>query len=170
MLDSVEIWIWIFEARSPLEYIWITMGYVVVHGFFWTRWCGSRIIEPLASRCAKFRFKPLLEDVMTNRIQYICQEEGLTLPAEVGHWSLCDWNSWTLQQFCPLSSNILALQFNIIDGLHWHCYKTLVTYGSLHRPSQLLAEFLMVTFDGLSPTFRCSCRLSLTYCQSFCNF
>jgi len=52
-----------------------------------TRFCFicnyvSRIIEPLASRCAKFRFKPLLEDVMTNRIQYICQEEGLTLPAE----------------------------------------------------------------------------------------
>lgn len=44
---------------------------------------GSRIIEPLASRCAKFRFKPLLENVMQNRIQYICQEEGLKLDQEV---------------------------------------------------------------------------------------
>jgi len=43
----------------------------------------SRIIEPLASRCAKFRFKPLVEDVMQNRIQYICQEEGLKLDQEV---------------------------------------------------------------------------------------
>lgn len=41
----------------------------------------SRIIEPLASRCAKFRFKPLSEDVMSNRILHICSEEGLTLDA-----------------------------------------------------------------------------------------
>ncbi|KAL3845506.1 hypothetical protein ACJIZ3_002909 [Penstemon smallii] len=42
----------------------------------------SRIIEPLASRCAKFRFKPLTEDIMTNRILYICNEEGLNLDSE----------------------------------------------------------------------------------------
>lgn len=52
-----------------------------------TRFCFicnyvSRIIEPLASRCAKFRFKPLLDDVLGNRIQYICQEEGLLLDME----------------------------------------------------------------------------------------
>ncbi|GAB2211642.1 hypothetical protein Drorol1_Dr00024966 [Drosera rotundifolia] len=39
----------------------------------------SRIIEPLASRCAKFRFKPLSEEVMSGRILHICKEEGLTL-------------------------------------------------------------------------------------------
>eukprot|EP00850_Spirogloea_muscicola_P019415 SM000190S04851 [mRNA] locus=s190:38964:41642:- [translate_table: standard] len=49
-----------------------------------TRFCFicnyvSRIIEPLASRCAKYRFKPLIEDVMSKRITYICQEEGLVL-------------------------------------------------------------------------------------------
>ncbi|CAK9881086.1 hypothetical protein BDL97_08G049700 [Sphagnum fallax] len=52
-----------------------------------TRFCFicnyiSRIIEPLASRCAKFRFKPLHEDIMLGRIQYICQEEGLDLDQE----------------------------------------------------------------------------------------
>ncbi|KAJ0086043.1 hypothetical protein Patl1_08305 [Pistacia atlantica] len=40
------------------------------------------IIEPLASRCAKFRFKPLSEEIMTSRISYICKEEGLNLDAE----------------------------------------------------------------------------------------
>ncbi|AEE30141.1 ATPase family associated with various cellular activities (AAA) [Arabidopsis thaliana] len=42
----------------------------------------SRIIEPLASRCAKFRFKPLSEEVMSNRILHICNEEGLSLDGE----------------------------------------------------------------------------------------
>ncbi|CAB4297384.1 unnamed protein product [Prunus armeniaca] len=43
----------------------------------------SRIIEPLASRCAKFRFKPLSEEIMISRILHICQEEGLNLDPEV---------------------------------------------------------------------------------------
>lgn len=42
-----------------------------------------RIIEPLASRCAKFRFKPLSEEIMSSRITYISNEEGLNLDAEV---------------------------------------------------------------------------------------
>ncbi|KAI9399322.1 hypothetical protein POPTR_002G080100v4 [Populus trichocarpa] len=42
----------------------------------------SRIIEPLASRCAKFRFKPLSEEITSSRILHICNEEGLTLDAE----------------------------------------------------------------------------------------
>ncbi|GAV90610.1 AAA domain-containing protein/Rep_fac_C domain-containing protein [Cephalotus follicularis] len=42
----------------------------------------SRIIEPLASRCAKFRFKPLSEEIMSNRILHICKEESLSLDAE----------------------------------------------------------------------------------------
>ncbi|KAF3615082.1 Replication factor C subunit 4 [Capsicum annuum] len=43
-------------------------------------WC--RIIEPLASRCAKFRFKPLTEEIMGSRILHICKEEGLNLDSE----------------------------------------------------------------------------------------
>ncbi|XP_019245557.1 PREDICTED: replication factor C subunit 2 [Nicotiana attenuata] len=42
----------------------------------------SRIIEPLASRCAKFRFKPLTEEIMGSRILHICREEGLSLDSE----------------------------------------------------------------------------------------
>ncbi|KAF8411744.1 hypothetical protein HHK36_004302 [Tetracentron sinense] len=40
------------------------------------------IIEPLASRCAKFRFKPLSEEIMSSRILHICKEEGLNLDSE----------------------------------------------------------------------------------------
>ncbi|MEW5314555.1 MAG: hypothetical protein WDW38_006041 [Sanguina aurantia] len=48
-----------------------------------TRFCiicnyVSRIIEPLASRCAKFRFKSLHEGIMYDRINYIAGKEGVS--------------------------------------------------------------------------------------------
>lgn len=47
-----------------------------------TRFClicnyVSRIIEPLASRCAKFRFKPLDSVSATNRLKYIAAKESV---------------------------------------------------------------------------------------------
>eukprot|EP01112_Ceratiomyxa_fruticulosa_P020155 TRINITY_DN6791_c0_g1_i2.p1 TRINITY_DN6791_c0_g1~~TRINITY_DN6791_c0_g1_i2.p1 ORF type:complete len:364 (+),score=61.27 TRINITY_DN6791_c0_g1_i2:109-1200(+) len=54
-----------------------------------TRFClicnyVSRIIEPLASRCAKFRFKPLENESMLNRIQFICEKEEIQYSEEIG--------------------------------------------------------------------------------------
>ncbi|XP_017793464.1 PREDICTED: replication factor C subunit 4 [Habropoda laboriosa] len=47
-----------------------------------TRFClicnyVSRIIEPLTSRCTKFRFKPLGEEKIIERLEYICNQEDL---------------------------------------------------------------------------------------------
>lgn len=53
-----------------------------------TRFClicnyVSRIIEPVASRCAKFRFAPLEKLSMATRIKYICTEEHIATSDEV---------------------------------------------------------------------------------------
>lgn len=53
-----------------------------------TRFCFicnyvSRIIEPLASRCAKFRFKPLDLESMNVRLQHIADNEGVRVNTEV---------------------------------------------------------------------------------------
>ena len=37
----------------------------------------SRIIPPIASRCAKFRFKPLPGDAMVGRLAHVAREEGV---------------------------------------------------------------------------------------------
>ncbi|KAK7090439.1 replication factor C subunit 4-like [Littorina saxatilis] len=52
-----------------------------------TRFClicnyVTRIIEPITSRCAKFRFKPLGVGVMSERLKHICQEENVKIEEE----------------------------------------------------------------------------------------
>jgi len=37
----------------------------------------SRIIEPITSRCAKFRFKPLAEEILIQRIELIMEKENV---------------------------------------------------------------------------------------------
>lgn len=49
-----------------------------------TRFCilcnyVSRIIDPIASRCAKFRFKPLTKDSIYERIRMVADAEGLVV-------------------------------------------------------------------------------------------
>ncbi len=40
---------------------------------------SSKIIEPIQSRCALFRFRPLKEDAIKERILHIAEKEGITL-------------------------------------------------------------------------------------------
>lgn len=52
-----------------------------------TRFClicnyVSRIIDPLASRCAKFRFRPLEGDTMGDKLVAICSQENLHITEE----------------------------------------------------------------------------------------
>lgn len=47
-----------------------------------TRFClicnyVSRIIEPIASRCSKFRFQPIANPLMLERLEHICQSENV---------------------------------------------------------------------------------------------
>lgn len=49
-----------------------------------TRFCilcnyVSRIIDPIASRCAKYRFRPLVKEALYDRIRFVAQSEGITL-------------------------------------------------------------------------------------------
>jgi len=69
------------EAQSALRRTMETYSKV-------TRFClvcnyVTRIIEPLASRCAKFRFKPLAPQAMNERLRDIANKEGMPLSDEL---------------------------------------------------------------------------------------
>lgn len=53
-----------------------------------TRFCiicnyVTKVIEPLASRCVKFRFNPIGTTAQVEKLKEICQLEGVTAPEEV---------------------------------------------------------------------------------------
>jgi len=55
-----------------------------------TRFCilcnyVSRIIDPIASRCAKFRFKPLHSETLFRRIRHVAEAEQLTVGEQTLH-------------------------------------------------------------------------------------
>lgn len=60
-----------------------------------TRFClvcnyVSRIIEPLTSRCAKFRYKPVQASAGVERLAQICEAEGVQFAAGVGQHTVLD--------------------------------------------------------------------------------
>ncbi|KAJ3035514.1 replication factor C subunit 4 [Rhizophlyctis rosea] len=81
-----------------------------------TRFClvcnyVSRIIEPLASRCAKFRFKPLDDVSVRSRLQLICETEGVNCPAE------------TIETLARLSEGDMRRSIMLLQSAH-RLYRT----------------------------------------------
>ena len=71
-----------------------------------------RIIEPLTSRCSKFRFKPLSSEVVEKRLQYICDQEKLSCESEVkGHP-----NSELSSTCCYGDFQALSVLMSVSDG------------------------------------------------------
>ncbi|KAK6939914.1 ATPase, AAA-type, core [Dillenia turbinata] len=89
-VDRTKIKDFAAVAVSSSHHQWHVLKCVVVyngnllqgHTIFFICNYISRIIEPLASRCAKFGFKPLSEEIMRSCKLHICQEEGLDLNPE----------------------------------------------------------------------------------------
>ena len=81
-----------------------------------TRFClicnyVTRIIEPITSRCAKFRFKPIIDSILKERLEAICKAEVVTCEDKVSAFG---------EHFLSFS------RVSLIQGLGWlHASATL---------------------------------------------
>lgn len=66
----------------------------------------SRIIEPLASRCAKFRFKPLSPPTLLQRLEHVVVQEGVSCSPEI------------LEQLVPLCNGDLRSAITCLQSAH----------------------------------------------------
>ncbi|KAG7802816.1 hypothetical protein KL944_001708 [Ogataea haglerorum] len=66
----------------------------------------TRIIDPLASRCSKFRFKMLDEESSIKRLQYICNEENVLASTPM------------LKEILRISDGDLRKAINFLQSVH----------------------------------------------------
>lgn len=62
-----------WSLRRIMEMFWRTTRFALIANY------GSKIIEPIQSRCAIFRFSPLSKDDVAGRVRYIAEKEGVKL-------------------------------------------------------------------------------------------
>jgi replication factor C subunit 2/4 len=58
----------------------------------------SKIIDPILSRCAKFRFKPLARESLVGRLTYIAQQEGLDVESSDAYDALVEISGGDLRK------------------------------------------------------------------------
>ncbi|KAH0789869.1 replication factor C subunit 2 isoform X1 [Histomonas meleagridis] len=80
----------------------------------------SKIIDPILSRCARFRFKSLERDNIINRLQFIAEQEHLKVESEEAFQTLVDISGGDLRKaitFLQSSSITGVISGNLIREL-----------------------------------------------------
>jgi len=123
-----------------------------------TRFCilcnyVSRIIGPIASRCAKFRFQPMSKDVMTSRLSFISDKEGFTLPPDAAA-ALLRVSGGDLRRAITLLQNTYMLHGAEMSGKH-------ITDSAAVIPDSVMLELVAAcrsnSFDKMQVCL-CLCR------------
>lgn len=112
-----------------------------------TRFClvcnyVSRIIEPITSRCTKFRFKSLGEDRIIERLRLICAQEKVSVEEDV-YKAVVDISGGDLRRAITMLQSCFRLK-----GGNSTITKADILEISGSVPPHYLEEFLAVCRDG----------------------
>ncbi|NOZ77006.1 MAG: replication factor C small subunit [Euryarchaeota archaeon] len=77
---------------------------------------SSKIIEPIQSRCALFRFRPLAEDEIADRLGYIAEKEGVRLSRD-GLQAILDISEGDLRKAINILQSSCAFDREITEDL-----------------------------------------------------
>jgi len=112
-----------------------------------TRFClicnyVSRIIEPIVSRCAKFRYNTLEQDCVIDRLQSISDKEGVKLSGRDVLVELCSISAGDLRK----AINILQTAYRMKQG------EEIVTIDDIHEicgfiPPKIIDEIVKICKD-----------------------
>jgi replication factor C subunit 2/4 len=110
-----------------------------------TRFClicnyVTRVIEPLTSRCAKFRFKPLDPQLILKRLQFISENEGLTVSQD------------TLEKIIEISEGDLRKAITTLQSAN-RIYGESIDKSAIIEisgivPDELVAQFLDIALTS----------------------
>lgn len=80
-----------------------------------TRFClvcnyVSRIIQPITSRCTKFRFKSLSEDKIIERLQFICKEESVSVADDAVYKNIVDISGGDMRRAITMLQSVYRLK------------------------------------------------------------
>ncbi|XP_022914179.1 replication factor C subunit 4 [Onthophagus taurus] len=130
-----------------------------------TRFCllcnyVSRIIEPLTSRCTKFRFKPLNESMIYERLSLICEKEGVKANDDVLN-KLVETSGGDMRRAitCLQScSRLKGVDFGIKDVLEvtgvvpkeWlDDYLNVCKTNNYNKLEEFIEKFMLEAYSGL---------------------
>uniref|UniRef100_A0A1A8MXP8 Replication factor C subunit 4 n=1 Tax=Nothobranchius pienaari TaxID=704102 RepID=A0A1A8MXP8_9TELE len=101
----------------------------------------SRIIEPLTSRCSKFRFKPLANQIQEKRLLEICEKENLNYTSESIN-ALVQLSEGDLRKAITFLQSAARLSANkeITDGA--------ITEIAGVVPSKMIDNLIQICFKG----------------------
>lgn len=115
-----------------------------------TRFClvcnyVSRIIEPITSRCTKFRFKALGEDKIIERLKLICKEERVLIVDESVYKSIVDISGGDMRRAISMLQSCYQLK-----GGSANIEITLADIMEVSGivPHRYLEEFIGICRDG----------------------
>lgn len=100
---------------------------------------SSKIIEPIQSRCAMFRFRPLKDEDVAKRLRYIAEQEGLGLTGE-GLQALLYVAEGDLRRAINVLQAAAALDMVITD-------ENVFTVASRARPEDV-REMMILALEG----------------------
>lgn len=126
-----------------------------------TRFClicnyVSRIIEPIASRCSKFRFQPIISSLMLEKLEYICKEENVQYSEDkvLEHLiSVCDGDLrqaiTTLHSAhrlsgtdCPLNLDLIYEVSGFIPRRHINRFIAVCKSNKIERMEEFIHELI----------------------------